>query len=121
YNVSDTLTVVGGTSTTPAQLLVTNVDASGAITGVAILQPGQYSIQPTNPVSVTGGAGTGATFTLFFNSGNITDAATNTAPPPNNLASPSNFQINVNITDPKFTTLNDLDVTVNLRHPNLQQ
>lgn len=62
YTVGDILTLVGGTSTTTAQLLVTTV-AAGVITGVSIQRVGAYSIIPGSPVAVTGGTGTGATFT----------------------------------------------------------
>ena len=64
YTVNDVLTVQGGTFTTAAQLTVTSIDGGGAVTGVSITNPGSYSVNPTNPVSVTGGTGTGATFRL---------------------------------------------------------
>jgi hypothetical protein len=38
--------------------------ASGVINSIAVLTGGEYTIDPTNPVSVTGGSGTGATFNL---------------------------------------------------------
>jgi subtilisin-like proprotein convertase family protein len=66
YSVGDILTIQGGKFGTPAQFRVTSVDASGAITGVAILRPGSYTVQPANPVSATGGAGGGANFTVSF-------------------------------------------------------
>lgn len=66
YVAGDILTVVGGTSTVPVQLQVTTV-SSGNITGVAIANTGTYTTEPTNPVSVTGGSGSGATFTMTFN------------------------------------------------------
>ncbi|HXG10475.1 MAG TPA: Ig-like domain repeat protein [Gemmataceae bacterium] len=69
YAVGDILTVQGGTFATPAQLRVTMVGAGGAITAVAVVRPGGYAVGPTNPVSVTGGTGTGATFTLTFGPG----------------------------------------------------
>jgi hypothetical protein len=62
YTVSDILTIIGGTGTA-AQLTVTSV-SGGQVTGVSITNPGVYSVNPTNPVSVTGGTGTGATFRL---------------------------------------------------------
>jgi len=62
YTVSDVLTVIGGTGTA-ATLTVTSV-SGGQITGVSITDPGVYSVNPTNPVSVTGGTGTGAQFRL---------------------------------------------------------
>lgn len=65
YAVGNTLTVSGGTFTTAAILTVTAVN-SGAITGVNVTTLGAYSVLPTNPVSVTGGAGSGATFALTW-------------------------------------------------------
>ena len=66
YTAGDTLTLVGGTSTTTAQLTVGAV-SSGVITSIsAILTSGVYSALPTNPVSVTGGTGSSATFNLTW-------------------------------------------------------
>jgi hypothetical protein len=64
YTVGDTLTIVGGTfSPNAAQLTVSTV-SSGVITAVTILGGGTYTATPTYPASVTGGTGTGATFTM---------------------------------------------------------
>ena len=63
YTVGDVLTVSGGTFTTAVQLTVLTV-SSGAVTSVAVSINGLYSVLPTNPVSVTGGTGAGATFNL---------------------------------------------------------
>jgi len=65
YTVGDTLTVVGGTSTIVITFTVATVSA-GVITSVTALNQGQYTVLPSNPVSVTGGTGTGATFNLSF-------------------------------------------------------
>jgi hypothetical protein len=62
YTVSDTLTVVGGTGTA-ATLTVTSVNG-GVIDGISIATAGNYTVDPVNPVSVTGGTGSGATFNL---------------------------------------------------------
>ena len=70
YAVNDVLTLVGGTSTLPAQLTVSSVSA-GVITGVNITQLGVYTVAPGNPVSVTGGFGSGATFTMSFGLGPV--------------------------------------------------
>jgi hypothetical protein len=67
YLLGDVLTVVGGTFTTAAQLTVTSI-ASGAINGVSVTNVGAYTAIPNNPVSVTGGAGAGATFNMIWNS-----------------------------------------------------
>jgi hypothetical protein len=64
--VGNTLTVVGGLGQIDTELTVSTVDGSGGITGITISNAGQYSEIPTNPVSVTGGAGSAATFDLTF-------------------------------------------------------
>jgi len=64
YTVSDVLTVSGGTGTA-VQLTVATV-SSGVITSVTITNFGSYSTAPTNPVSVTGGTGSSATFNLSY-------------------------------------------------------
>ena len=62
YTANDVLTVVGGTGTA-IQITVSTVSA-GVITAASITAVGFYSVLPTNPVSVTGGTGSSATFTL---------------------------------------------------------
>ncbi len=61
YAVGDIVKLSGGTSVFGASVRVTTVNA-GAITGVAINEPGIYTAAPTAPFASTGGAGTGATF-----------------------------------------------------------
>jgi hypothetical protein len=63
YTVDDILTISGGTYSTQAQLKVESVDA-GVITEISIETIGDYTVNPSNPVSVTGGTGTGAKFDL---------------------------------------------------------
>lgn len=65
YVVGDTLSVVGGDKVIATELTVTAV-SGGVITGVSVTNAGSYIVAPTSPVSVTGGHGTGATFTLSF-------------------------------------------------------
>lgn len=65
YAVDDVLTVSGGTYTTQTTLTVTSV-SGGVIDGIEITEPGQYSVIPSNPVSVTGGTGSGATFNMTY-------------------------------------------------------
>lgn len=67
YVVGDLLTVLGGTSTTPAQLIVSRVSGSGAVTAVSVTNAGNYSALPTSPAGVSGGTGSGATFTITRN------------------------------------------------------
>ena len=71
HAVGDILTLTGGTFSTAAKLKVLSVTA-GAVTAATVLEPGSYTAQPTNPVSVgsTTGAGTGATFTLTWGAKN---------------------------------------------------
>ena len=64
YSMGDVLTVQGGTFTTPAQFTVSSTSAGGVITGVTLTQAGSYSVVPTMPAGVTGGTGSGATFTF---------------------------------------------------------
>jgi hypothetical protein len=63
YVVGDILTVMGGTSAFVCKLRVTAV-SSGAITGIVVAEGGSYTVNPTNPVSHSGGSGAGATFNL---------------------------------------------------------
>jgi hypothetical protein len=76
YTVGNVLTVSGGTiapSQLATQVTVSTV-SSGVITAVTISQFGTYSVLPTNPASVTGGTGTGATFNFAYA---ISGASTN--------------------------------------------
>ena len=66
YTAGDTLTVVGGDAAIPVELTVLTVSGGGAVTGVQVSNTGRYTTPPTNPVSVTGGTGTLATFTVDF-------------------------------------------------------
>lgn len=66
YTAGDILTLVGGTKTTAATIKVMAV-SSGVITSARVETAGvAYTVNPGNPVSVTGGTGTGATFTCTF-------------------------------------------------------
>jgi hypothetical protein len=61
YTVGDVLTFTGGTFTSAIQVTVATV-SSGVITGITSTAVGSYSVLPSNPISVTGGTGSGATF-----------------------------------------------------------
>ncbi len=65
YTVGDTLTLVGGTFTTAATF---NVDAEsgGVVTAVSVVVGGDYTLFPGDPVSTSGGTGTGATLNVEF-------------------------------------------------------
>jgi hypothetical protein len=66
YTVGDTLSVVGGIGQITTELTVSTVSGGGVITGITITNAGQYDDVPTNPVSVTGGTGSAATFNITF-------------------------------------------------------
>lgn len=63
YVAGNVLTVSGGTGTPPT-IHVDTVDGSGAVLTATVQSQGSLSVLPSNPASVTGGSGTGATFTL---------------------------------------------------------
>jgi hypothetical protein len=69
YTVNDVITLVGGTPTGVAATYTVTAVSSGAITTVTPLNFAQYSVLPSNPVSVTGGTGSGATFTVTYGIG----------------------------------------------------
>lgn len=66
YAVDDILDIVGGTSTVVGQLRVTSVGGSGEVTGASVETAGVYSTISPGTRGVTGGGGTGATFTLTY-------------------------------------------------------
>jgi hypothetical protein len=61
YTVGDVLTLVGGTKATAATLTVATLSGS-AVATVTVSNVGNYWTFPTEPASVTGGTGSGATF-----------------------------------------------------------
>jgi hypothetical protein len=63
YSVNDVLSFTGGTFSAAITVTVTSVSA-GVITGFSIGNSGTYTVLPTNPISVTGGTGSGATFNV---------------------------------------------------------
>lgn len=62
YTLNDVLTIVGGTGS--ATYTVTGV-SGGVVTSVSVTS-GSYSVIPTNPVTTTGGTGSGCTLNLTF-------------------------------------------------------
>jgi hypothetical protein len=64
YTVGNVLTVVGGTPAGAAATLTVSSVSGGVITAVSSTNFAQYTALPANPVSVTGGTGTGATLNL---------------------------------------------------------
>jgi hypothetical protein len=85
YAVGNTLTMVGtANAVSNATFTVTSV-SSGVITGVSVATPGVYfSSNTTSPVTVTGGAGTGATLTVNYgvNNPTVTYGGTGYVEPP---------------------------------------
>jgi len=66
YTAGNVLTIVGGVFSTAIQITVSTVSA-GVITAFTVSQAGSgYTTLPTNPASVTGGSGSGATFNLAW-------------------------------------------------------
>jgi hypothetical protein len=66
YTVGDTLTVVGGTPTGAAATYQVTAVSGGVVTAFTAVNFAAYSVLPTNPVSVTGGTGSGATLNLVY-------------------------------------------------------
>ena len=66
YVAGNVLTVVGGIGSIPVEITVGTVSGPGAVLTASISNAGSYTTTPTNPVAVTGGAGSAATFTLTF-------------------------------------------------------
>lgn len=64
YAVNDILTGFGGTFTTAFQLRVLSVDGSGRPLQLKVETPGNYTVLPANPVTMTGGTGTGLQVTM---------------------------------------------------------
>jgi hypothetical protein len=65
YSTNDVVTLSGGTlysGGAAATVKIVSVNA-GVPTGLSIVTKGDYSVAPTNPISTTGGAGSGLTIT----------------------------------------------------------
>jgi hypothetical protein len=67
YAAGNVLTLVGGQYMIPVEITVNTVSGPGAILTASISNAGSYSLTPTNPAAVTGGAGSAATFTVTYN------------------------------------------------------
>ena len=65
YTAGDVLSVVGGDGTVVAEITVNTVTL-GAVATFTVTNAGNYTKPPTNPVSVSGGAGVNAAFDLTF-------------------------------------------------------
>ena len=76
YTLNDVVTLSGGTPSVAATYTVTGV-SGGVVTAVTPLNFGTYTVLPANPVSTTGGTGTGLTLNVTYavpNSFTITNA-----------------------------------------------
>lgn len=73
YSVGDTLTVVGGTFARVSKFEVISIGGGGAVTGLILLDAGDYSISPSNPAATTGG-GSGCTLNLTFDAARQSEA-----------------------------------------------
>ena len=78
YSAGDVLSVAGGTSTVTATIKVVSVNGTGEIQSAEIQAAGNYTALPSNDVSVSGGAGTGAEFTLTWEVDSVTMSNTGT-------------------------------------------
>lgn len=63
FAVDDILTVVGGDGTAATLIVVS--EAGGVITEIGVNTGGNYTTFPSNPVSITGGVNSDATFNVF--------------------------------------------------------
>lgn len=128
YAVNDTITVLGGVyGTTPATYTVSTIGGSGAVTGLTLVNSGNYTSQPTNNVTTsTSGSGTGLTLTLTFGTGSGT---TGTYPisASQTVASRTMYALNFTVlptNDGAFTGGNTVDIVDNYfvyNRPNSQQ
>lgn len=66
YTVGNVITLVGGTPSASAATYTVSAVSGGVITAVTPLNFGSYTALPTNPVSVTGGSGSGATLNVTY-------------------------------------------------------
>ena len=117
YAVNDTVTVLGGVyGTTPATYTVSTIGGSGAVTGLTLVNSGNYTSQPTNNVTTsTSGSGTGLTLTLTFGTGS---GSTGTYPisASQTVASRTMYALNFTVfpsTDGAFSGGNTVDIVDN--------
>lgn len=77
YSVNDVLTVVGGTGTVAATFNVDTIGGSGEVTAITLVEEGEYTVQPANPVATTvapaGGSGCTIDLTWHAKRGWTTD------------------------------------------------
>lgn len=68
YTIGDMLTVSGGTCTAQPKAVInaTTTPAGSALANLYVTDPGKCTSIPSNPVTLTGGTGSGATFNLSW-------------------------------------------------------
>lgn len=66
YSAGDLLSISSGDEIQPLEVTVDTVGGSGEITAVSITRAGEYTTVPSNPVSMSGGGGSGAALDLTF-------------------------------------------------------
>lgn len=59
YHLNDRLTGTGGTCTNEPQVVVLAINGSGGVTSIGQFASGTCSVPPSNPITFTGGAGSG--------------------------------------------------------------
>ena len=65
YLVGDVLTITGGTGTSATIVVDKILSSTGAITDFHLASSGDYTVAPASPATITGGAGTGASFSFL--------------------------------------------------------
>ena len=127
YAVNDTITVQGGVyGTTPATYTVSSV-AAGVVTGLTITNSGNYTSNPTSPVTTsTSGSGTGLTLNLTFGTG-VGGTGTYVVSTSQTVASETMYGLNFSVlpsSDGAFTGADVVDIVDNYfiyNRPNTQQ
>jgi len=127
YAVNDTITAQGGVyGNTPATYIVSSV-TSGVVTGLTTTNSGNYTSNPSNPVSTsTSGKGTGLTLTLTFGTG-IGSTGTYIVSNSQTVASETMYGLNFSVlptSDGAFSGANVVDIVDNyfiFNNPNTQQ
>ena len=78
YSAGDVLSIAGGTASGTATIKAVSVNGTGVIQTAEIQYAGKYTAIPSGAVSVSGGAGTSATFTLGWEVESVTMSNTGT-------------------------------------------
>jgi hypothetical protein len=127
YAVGDTITVVGGVYSAQTTYTVATIGGSGSVTGLTLVNNGNYTIQPGTPsTTITSGNGTGLTLTLTFGTGSG-GAGTYVVSASQTVASTTFYGLNFSVmpsNDGAFSGADVVDVVDNYfiyNRPNTQQ